>query len=67
MAEVIYQPRAQLERARDQIPVLGEIIRRLSQRQVRDWRAPRPRPSALALGLVALGSGLFLIYRTRIE
>ncbi len=67
IAEAIYQPKDELERARDNLPVLGDILRRPMHRHLRDWRAPRTRPALLALGMVAVGSGLFLLRRTRTE
>jgi hypothetical protein len=47
--------------------VLGDIIRRTTHRQLRDWHPPRTRPAAMTLGMLALGSGLFLLRRTRTE
>jgi hypothetical protein len=67
VAEAIYQPKFELERARDNIPVLGDIIRRTTHRQLRDWHPPRARPAAMTLAMLALGSGLFLLRRTRTE
>jgi hypothetical protein len=67
IAEAIHQPKADLERARDEIPVLGDILSRTAHRQLRNWRPPRTRPAGLALGIAAIGSGVFLLQRTRIE
>jgi len=67
IAEAVYQPKSELERARDNIPVLGDIVRRMAHRQLRDWQPPRTRPAALALGILAVGSAAFLLRRTRTE
>lgn len=67
ISQAVYQPKAELERARDSIPVLGDVIRRVAHRQLRDWQPPRTRPAALALSVFAVLSAFFLLYRTRIE
>jgi ABC-2 type transport system permease protein len=67
IAEAVYQPKAELERARVSIPLLGDFLQQLPNRRLRDGQPPRTRPAGLALGVLALGSVVFLLRRTRTE
>jgi hypothetical protein len=67
IAEAVYQPSQELELARNSIPLLGDFIRQLPNRRGRNWQPPRTRPAALALGIMAVGSMVFLVSRTRTE
>ncbi len=67
VAEAVYQPKAELERAQDNIPVLGDLIRRLTHQHLQDWQPPHAGPAGLALGILGVGSGIFLLRRTRTE
>jgi hypothetical protein len=67
LAESFNQPKADLEYATTPIPVLGELLRRTAHQQLRNWQPPRTRPAALALGIIVVGAGAFLVHRTRTE
>jgi hypothetical protein len=67
IAESIHQPKADIEYASNQVPVLGEFLRRTAHEQLRRWQPPRTRPAAMALGILVVGSGAFLLHRTRTE
>lgn len=67
VAVAIYQPRTELERARDRIPVLGDVLQRMTERRSLTWRPPRTGPAALALGILGAGAVALLLHRTRTE
>jgi hypothetical protein len=67
LAAAKFQPKADLERARDNVPGLGDVIRRTSHRRLQDWAPPATSGALLALGAMGTASVLLLLYRTRTE
>ena len=62
-AVAIFQPKQDLQRAQDEIPVLGDVIRRMRQRGPHRWQTDNARAAFIGLGLFAFASGLILTSR----
>ena len=66
-AVAIFQPKEDLQRAQTQIPILGDIVRRMTRHGPRGWQTDDARAAFLALGLLVFASGLALGARIQQE
>jgi ABC-type transport system involved in multi-copper enzyme maturation permease subunit len=63
----VYQPAKDLERAQQEIPVFGEVLRQAVRQRPDTWSRPRVGPALVALGCLGLGAIIVLRVRTRTE